>query len=176
MLTITALAFIICTGGTKSPEKSQNGTISKGVEEMAVSGTFIHNLDEKNRFKVPSKLRERLGTELHLMKSPDSQVQCIYVYSESEWDNVCKELHDKVGNNLEGRRKARLVISRAVSGDVDKNGRFTLNTALKEYAGIEDEVCIVCNINHIELWSPEAWRLENEILDDTSLDDLDISF
>lgn len=143
---------------------------------MSVSGTFIHNLDEKNRFKVPSKLRERLGSELHLMKSPDSQVKCIFVYSESEWDDVCKELHDKLGNNLEGRRKSRLVLSRAVSGDVDKNGRFTLNSALKEYAGIEDEVCIVCNINHIELWSPEAWRLENEILDETTLDDLDISF
>lgn len=143
---------------------------------MSASGTFIHNLDEKNRFKVPSKLRDRLGTEIHLMKSPDPQLSCIYVYSEQEWDTLCEEIKAKMTNDLDGRRKARRIVSRAVTGDVDKNGRFTLNTALKDYAGISDEVCIVCNINHIELWSPEAWRAENEILDETSVDDLDFAF
>lgn len=142
---------------------------------MGASGTFVHNLDEKNRFKVPSKLREELGTELHLIKSPDGQ-RCIFVYSEQGWDELYEYIRTHSDNTLEGRRKARRIISRAVCGDVDKNGRFTLNTELKEYAGITDEICIVCTINHIELWSPEEWFAENEALDVTSVNDDGIPF
>jgi MraZ protein len=59
---------------------------------------------------------------------------------------------------------------------VDKGGRLTLNSALKEYAGIEDAVQIVGNNNHIELWSPEEWAKETEIFESQSTDTLNINF
>ena len=143
---------------------------------MGAGGSYIHNLDEKNRFKVPAKLRDRIGTELYLIKSPDPEVRCIYAYSEEEWEKLCLSLESKVENTLEGRRATRKLMSRVVFGEVDKGGRFTLNTALKEFAGIQGEICIVNSIRHLEFWAPEVWLGEEEVLDETSISDLDIPF
>ena len=34
-------------------------------------GQFNHTLDDKNRFKVPASLRNKMGVEAYLLKSPD---------------------------------------------------------------------------------------------------------
>jgi MraZ protein len=40
---------------------------------------------------------------------------------------------------------------------MDKQGRFVLPQAVREWAGLRDEVIIVGARDHIELWSPERW-------------------
>ncbi len=143
---------------------------------MDIGGTYVRNLDEKNRFKIPAKLRDALGSELRMMKSPEAENNCIYVYSVDEWDELCKALKEKTSDTPEGRRVRRKVLSKAVYGEVDKNGRYTLDSSLLEYAGIEDEICIVSNINHTEIWSPKEWFGEDEALEETSLEGMDIPF
>lgn len=143
---------------------------------MDIGGTYVRNLDEKNRFKVPAKLREALGTELRMMKSPDSDSDCIYVYSVDEWEALCEALKEKTDDTPEGRRVRRKILSKAVYGEVDKNGRYTLDVSLMEFAGIKDEICIVSNLNHTEIWSPKEWFGEDEALEETSLEGMKIPF
>ena len=87
-----------------------------------------------------------------------------------------KEFNQSGEHNQAMRRMARKILSGVVSGEVDKGGRLTLNAALKEYAGIDGEVHIVGNNNHIELWSPEEWAKELALLDEQSTDELNINF
>lgn len=137
---------------------------------------FDHALDEKNRFKIPAALRDELGLKTYLIKSPDSETKCIFLYSEAGWNELYKEFNQSGEHNQAMRRMARKILSGVVSGEVDKGGRLTLNAALKEYAGIDGEVHIVGNNNHIELWSPEEWAKELELLDEQSTDELNINF
>ncbi len=137
---------------------------------------FSHNLDEKNRFKVPASLREELGIKAYLIKSPDSDTRCIYLYSEAGWNELYKEFNQGGEHNQERRRLARKILSGVIYGEVDKGGRLTLNSVLKEYAGIQETVQIVGNNNHIELWSPEEWAKETEIFETQSTDTLNINF
>lgn len=137
---------------------------------------FEHSLDEKNRFKVPASLRDELGTKTYLIKSPDSDTKCIFLYSEEGWNELYKQFNQGSEHNQLMRRMARKILSSVICGEVDKGGRLTLNASLKEYAGIENEVQIVGNNNHIELWSPEEWAKELAILDEQSTDSLNINF
>lgn len=137
---------------------------------------FSHNLDEKNRFKIPASMRDELGVKAYLIKSPDIDTKCVYLYSESGWNELYKEFNQGGEHNQERRRLARKILSGVVYGEVDKGGRLTLNSALKEYAGIEDSVQIVGNNNHIEIWSPEEWAKETEIFEAQSTDVLNINF
>lgn len=140
-------------------------------------GNFNHNLDEKNRFKIPAKLRSKIeGTEVYLIKSPDAGTKCVYMYTEDGWNQLYElfsntEIHDE-----QTRRISRKILSGVVYGEIDKGGRLTLNSDLKEYAGIEKEIYIVGNIRHIELWSPEEWRKENDVLEVTSTASLNLDF
>ena len=43
-------------------------------------------------------------------------------------------------------------------------------------SGIENEVCIVGNTRHIEIWSPAEWDKEMAILDVTPTASLNIDF
>lgn len=137
---------------------------------------FDHSLDEKNRFKIPASMRDELGVKTYLIKSPDSDTRCVYIYSEQGWNDLYKEFNQGSEHNRNTRRMARKILHTVISGDVDKGGRLTLNASLKEYAGIENEVHIVGNNNHIEIWSPEEWAKELEILADESTDSLNINF
>lgn len=137
---------------------------------------FKHSLDDKNRFKVPASLRDELGTKTYLIKSPDSDTKCIFMYSENGWNDLYKEFNQGNEHNSLMRRMARKILSSVISGEVDKGGRLTLNAALKEYAGIKDEIYIVGNNNHIELWSPDEWAKELDVLESQSTDSLNINF
>lgn len=148
---------------------------AKGVVGVFCS-QFDHALDDKNRFKIPASLRDELGLKTYLIKSPDSETKCIFLYSEAGWNELYKEFNQAGEHNQAMRRMARKILSGVVSGEVDKGGRLTLNAALKEYAGIDGEVHIVGNNNHIEIWSPEEWAKELELLDAQSTDDLNINF
>lgn len=137
---------------------------------------FKHSLDDKKRFKIPANLREELGVKTYLIKSPDSDTKCIFLYSEEGWNELYRQFNQGDEHNQQKRRMTRKILSSVVCGDVDKSGRLTLDTELKDYAGIADEVLIVGNNNHIELWSPEEWDKESTILDEQSTDSLNINF
>ena len=140
-------------------------------------GQFTHTLDEKNRFKIPASLRAKMGgVEAYLIKSPDSGAKCIYLYTEEGWNDLYIQFTKGDIHDENSRRVSRKILSGVVYGEMDKGGRLTLNASLKEYAGIEDEVCIVGNTRHIELWAPAEWEKENNIMEVTSTSSLNIDF
>ncbi len=143
---------------------------------MVLFGEFKHTLDEKNRFKVPALVRSNMGVEAYFIKAPDASTKCLYMYSQKEWEEFCAQFTKFEVNNEETRRVSRKFLSGVVYAEIDKGGRITLNAGLKEYAGIEDEVYIVGNTRHIELWSVAEWEKENGAMDDTSVAGMNIAF
>ena len=139
-------------------------------------GSFQHTLDDKNRFKVPAAFREGLGSRVYIIKSPDSATKCLFIYSEEGWSELYAQFDNGEVHDQNERRKTRKILSGVVCGEVDKGGRVTLNAGLKEYAGVKDEVFIVGNHRHVELWSLEEWDKENAEMEEISTDELNIKF
>ncbi|PIW90890.1 MAG: cell division/cell wall cluster transcriptional repressor MraZ, partial [Candidatus Nealsonbacteria bacterium CG_4_8_14_3_um_filter_39_7] len=59
---------------------------------------------------------------------------------------------------MEARGFARLMLSGAMSVNLDKLGRALVPEYLKTYAGLKKNV-VVCGLyNRLELWDEEAWE------------------
>jgi len=122
---------------------------------MVFFGQHRHQIDAKNRFRIPSKYRGKFGDTIYLMLSTN----CIYVLDDiglekrlatlSEVDIVDDsnliELKSKIGSN---------------TFDVadDGQGRFVLPDKLIKGAKINKNIVSVGAINWLEIWAEEQWE------------------
>lgn len=117
-------------------------------------GSFNHSLDEKNRCRIPARLRKQLGEGTPVIVK--GQDRCLYIYSERHIKDMEEQL--KNANAQQHQLKAlRLFLASMYNIEEDKQKRFTLNNTLKEYANIEKEIVFVGVNGRIELWNKEAW-------------------
>ncbi len=141
-----------------------------------LNGEYYPILDAKNRFFLPPKFRDALGSELVLFKSPDKEAPCLFLYSAERWEEISGSFMRNLPNNRVGRALERKFSASSTDVEVDKAGRITVNQQLKEYAGLTKELAVVGATGRVEIWDKEAWLKEQEIIEDFSVEDLDIQF
>jgi MraZ protein len=64
----------------------------------------------------------------------------------------------------DARGLSRFFSSKAIDDELDKQGRISLPTYLREFAGLNGEVTVIGNFDHIELWSPPQYKTFDEEL------------
>ncbi len=126
------------------------------------AGKYNHTLDTKGRLILPSKLRDSLGEEFVVTKGIDG---CLFVYDKTEWAQFEEKLDTLSITSKESRKVLRFFLSGAAYVEVDKQGRFLVPTELREYAGLDKEVCMVGSGRHVEIWDRARWDAENEDID-----------
>ena len=128
--------------------------------DFMLMGEFHHNLDEKLRLIIPSKLRMELGEEVVITRGLEN---CLFIYSKNEWAGVVSKLKALPFTKKDARNFNRMFLSGAIFSSFDKQGRIKLSMPLKEYAFLEKE-CVVIGVNdRLEIWAKEKWDkfLEN---------------
>ncbi|MDO5448672.1 MAG: division/cell wall cluster transcriptional repressor MraZ [Clostridia bacterium] len=135
---------------------------------MDFLGVYNHSLDAKNRIFIPSKYREYLGGTFVVCKAPD---ECLYVYSQEEWEKVAAQVKALPGT-AEYRRYKRNFFGNADIVELDKQGRFTIKAELLQYANLSKEVVIAGSGNKFEVWNAEDFERDTNKTRDA--DDLDI--
>ena len=135
-------------------------------------GEFVHQLDEKLRFKLPVKMEEvfeEIGLHCVLMKMPE---RCLALYSvpvwESEYSQFLIGTADGKPGNAESRALSRLLASRSVNMKIGVQGRVAIPDGYKEYIGVgkKDNVVIVGAGDRIEIWSEKEWAEVAKASDD----------
>ncbi len=124
-------------------------------------GEYSHSVDAKGRIIMPAKFREILGEEFVVTKGLDG---CLFVYSNSEWENIEKKFSEIPHATKEARRFSRFFFAGAADCEVDKQGRVLIPSNLREFADLGKEVVLVGVLNRIEIWSKDRWQ-ENEYED-----------
>lgn len=117
-------------------------------------GEFHHNIDDKLRLIVPSKLREELGDSVIVTRGLDN---CLFVYSKQEWSQIVSKLKSLPFTKEDARIFTRLFISGATVCEFDKQGRIKITSPLAEYAGLTKECVIIGVTDRLEIWSKETW-------------------
>ena len=117
-----------------------------------MTGTYEHSLDSAGRLIVPSKLREKLGSQFCRAVEVKENVT---LYPMAAWN----KLQERVAN---------LTTAQAASMDVffasaqlcepDKQWRFQVPSYLKDYAKIDRDVVITGNNDRAQIWSAENWK------------------
>ena len=150
--------------------------VGKSGESM-LSGEYRHNIDEKGRIIIPSKIRGELGNNVVITRGLDG---CLFGYSEKEWNSIMEKLSTLPFTKSDARAFTRFLTSGACTLEFDKQGRINIPLYLSNYATLLKEVVIVGVINRIEIWSKEKWEefMNNnlESLSDISENLFDSSF
>ena len=68
--------------------------------------------------------------------------------------------------NPTARQLRRLIFSTAQQVDIDNNGRILIPKYLRDVAHLTTEAIVVGVGESLEIWSPEAWESQNQLLQD----------
>ncbi len=118
-------------------------------------GTFTPKLDEKGRLILPAKFREELSDGLVVTRG---QEHCLYVFSERDFSHMHERIREAPITSKQGRDYLRVFLSGAHAEAPDKQGRFTVPPALRQYAGLDRDLVVIGAGNRAEIWDAQAWN------------------
>ena len=116
---------------------------------------YAHQLDAKNRMRIPAKLREELGSNYSITVGTGG---CLYVYTAEQMKEVKATLTNINAFRDKQLKAARFILYYTWEAEEDKQGRILLPENLRKYAKIEKNVIVFKGPNCIEIWSEEVWN------------------
>ncbi len=121
-------------------------------------GEYNHTIDAKGRLIVPSRFREKLGSDFVVTKGLDG---CLFVYPNEEWTSIEEKFRNIPLTTKDARKFSRFFFAGAAVCEVDKQGRILLPQVLREFADLQKDVVLAGVLGRIEIWSKERWQDEN---------------
>lgn len=117
-------------------------------------GTYWPRLDEKGRLILPAKFRDELSAGLVLTKG---QERCLYAFPMREFERIYDQLRRAPVTSKQARDYQRVLLSGAADEVPDKQGRVTIPPMLRDYAGLDRDLCVTGSGSRIEIWDAAAW-------------------
>ena len=118
-------------------------------------GTHEPKLDEKGRIILPARFRDELANGLVITKG---QERCLYVFPSGEFSSITDRLRQAPVTEKAARDYMRVMFAGAHDEVPDKQGRVTIPSGLRTYAGLEKD-CVVIGANtRLEIWDNAAWE------------------
>lgn len=117
-------------------------------------GTYSPRLDDKGRLILPAKFRDELSAGLVLTRG---QERCLYAFPMREFERMYEQLRKAPVTSKQARDYQRVLLSGAVDEVPDKQGRITIPSVLREYAGLDRDLCVTGSGARVEIWDAAAW-------------------
>ena len=118
-------------------------------------GTYRCSLDAKKRMRMPSKLKNEIGSNFVIAKGTNKN---LLVFSNEEFKVIFDKLKALPVFDEEAQKPARKFLSSAFETEEDGQGRVLLPKELCGYAEITKEIVVVGLGNRVEIWSEENWN------------------
>jgi len=132
---------------------------------MIFAGEFEHRVDAQGRVSIPARFRPAFADGIILSRAYD---RCVVAYTPEEWEKVAADIAARPMTQGAARKLARLTFSGAYPATLDRQGRVLLPPALRQYAGLGEEVVLAGTGRVLEIWSKGFWERERQSLDDTA--------
>ena len=120
-------------------------------------GVFEHQLDDKNRLRIPSKFKKELTGE-HGEKTYSffrGMHNCICVMADDVLDESISSIAEE--GISESNKASMMLFGSIFSAEEDAQGRVTLPTMLKKIAGIQKDIVTVGRGKRLEIWAAEKY-------------------
>lgn len=132
------------------------------VERMFL-GQFRHSFDDKGRLTIPARLRILpeegayviQGLDRNLMVLPPDSFKIIY-----------DRLNALSITDPGARLLRRIILGNALLVKLDGAGRILISSNLRDYAKLTGEVVFVGQGDYFEIWSPELWQEQDDLVND----------
>lgn len=133
---------------------------------MAIFGSVSHQLDAKNRMRIPSPFKDRFGKEIFLCKAVNG---CIRVYKSEKGAEFLGSFSSISSFDSEGQMDYTVFSSMCEKVTGDEQGRYLLSESMRSYAGISKNLVTVGKDGFIEIWAEEHF---NEMMKNISYEDI----
>ena len=120
------------------------------------SGEQAHQLDSKNRIRIPAKFKGENSEKFVFCKGI---TPCIYVLPMSEYEKMVPKFSAVPFFDYDAQEALSFFTSSFERVEEDAQGRILIPQSLRQYAGITKNVITVGVFNRLEIWSEEK-RLE----------------
>ena len=157
--TVGKLWVKVVNSGTPGDRRS---VFNEVIEHMFL-GQYRHSLDDKGRMIVPARFRDLLSGRIYLPQGFDNNLR---VLPEAAFVSIYERVTEMSSTNPTARQLRRLIFSTAQQVDIDNNGRILIPKYLREVANLSSEAIVVGVGEAVEIWSPEAWDSQNQLLQD----------
>ena len=126
-------------------------------------GTYEHQLDDKNRLRIPAKFKSGLGESYSFTLGFHG---CIYVFPDSVLNEILEELaKEPLG---EATKASMMFFGSVFSAEEDGQGRVVLPSLLRNKANIKKDVVTIGRGRRLEIWAAESY---NSFLDGVNYDE-----
>lgn len=92
---------------------------------------------------------------------------CLGLWTEHSFGLFEQRLHRQRRQELSGKGPRRALFAATSQVTPDSQGRFVIPERLRQAAGLESDVVVIGNIDHLEIWDQGAWG--PVISDDTEM-------
>lgn len=128
---------------------------------MLFVGAMERQLDDKGRLALPATFRDRLRDQCYVAKGLD---KCVTVVPAGVFEAEAEVMKARANAGELSRNHLRALASSANAVQLDKQGRITLDEALRTYAdlAVGGPVVVAGNFDRLEIWSPERYARVND--------------
>ena len=131
-------------------------------------GAYSRQLDERGRFILPAKIREKLSGTVYITKAPLEK--CLNLYTEEEWEEISEKLHQMPsGIDVNAAKFIRKLFSKALICELDKQGRIPLSADLIKDADLKKDIMLIGANSKLEIWDADLWNKMSEEDDDVDI-------
>ncbi len=126
---------------------------------MPLTGTYNRNMDNKNRFAVPKRLRDQFGEiDLRALFVAPGMGQSLDLYSTAAFEKLANRFAEQSPTQTNIRNYKRLFYGRAENVELDGQGRIRIPDRLVADAGLSKEIVLIGVLDHVEVWDVEIWQ------------------
>ena len=115
---------------------------------------YRHQLDAKNRMRIPAKFKEELGDNYTITIGSGG---CLAVYTEKEMSELKEKLNKISVFDAEAQKPLRILMAYSWDAEEDNHGRILIPEDLRKYAKFNKDLVIIKNLKCIEIWASEVW-------------------
>jgi len=134
----------------------------KNTQMMTIRGQYFHNIDNKGRVTMPTKLREFLMEELQNDFVVTCWEKCAMIIPRKEWQIVEEKDAKRSILKKEDRNFRLYFMSGAVDSSLDSIGRLFIPPNLRKHARLEKAVVLVGMGRTIEIWDEKRFMQKIE--------------
>jgi MraZ protein len=127
-------------------------------------GRYRHTFDDKGRLTIPARYRELLENGAYVSQGLDRNLM---VFTKATFERLSFQLNRMNMTDPTVRQLKRIFFANSDYVEVDKSGRILIPQFLREVSGLNGEAVIVGSGDYFEIWSPEIWEGQEELLKDT---------
>ncbi len=128
-----------------------------GTETTLLSGKVVHQMDAKNRIRIPAKYKSAFPDreKLYFVEyAPD----CITVMPESVLSTKLASFDEVNPGDPEMMIAKRRILSSIDEATEDGQGRTQIPKSFRDYAKLSKDVVTVGMGNYVEIWSLEKFE------------------